>query len=113
MVKYFICLFFVLFIGLFVAGISKVSAVCTTSENGWITCETFGGADVRATSCDQLSGSGSETCGAGSGCGPTGCYNCADQGTCNGNGSTPSGNNCPHGQVWNDCASGQQFPLDK
>lgn len=65
MIKYFTCLVFVLFVGLFVAGISKVSAVCTTSENGWITCETFGGADVRATTCDQLSGQGTETCGAG------------------------------------------------
>ena len=83
-------------------------ADCVTGPDGWIVCDSG-----RATTCDQLSGNGTETCGAGSGCGPTGCYNCASQGNCQGGGSTPSGNNCPHGQVWNDCASGQQFPLDK
>lgn len=85
--------------------------ICTTitqgSQAGWITCQDSPSSPrVRATTCDQLSGIGSQTCGAGSGCGLTGCYNCASQGNCGGGGTTPQGNSCPVGYVWNDCATG-------
>lgn len=36
----------------------------------------------------------------------TGCYCCSCNGTCGGGGATPSGNNCPIGYVYNECASG-------
>ncbi len=103
----------ILFLSFLFFGQTTVSAGCYTGSDGWVICTNPDGSTPRATTCEQLSGQGTETCGAGSGCGSTGCYNCASQGNCQGGGSTPSGNNCPHGQVWNDCASGQQFPLDK
>lgn len=98
-------IFFIFLTLLIFVSYSSVKADCVTGDTGWITCD-YGNGSQRAMTCDQLSGIGTETCGAGSGCGPTGCYNCASQGNCQGGGGTPSGNNCPAGQVWNDCASG-------
>ena len=101
--KLFILLAFLLFLFF---GRTIVSAACVTGPNGWIYCDNDNGSQVRATTCGQLSGVGTDTCGAGSGCGSTGCYNCASQGNCGGGGTTPQGNNCPAGYVYNDCATG-------
>ena len=65
-------------------GVQFAYAGCVTGDDGWVVCTNSDGSQTRATTCDQLSGIGTETCGAGSGCGPTGCYNCASKGNCGG-----------------------------
>lgn len=83
---------------------NPVSAICSwrldplTGLNTWWKCT-----GEPVPKCIQ--DGGTIQCGTGVGCGPTGCYDCATSGTCNGNGGTPSGNNCPPGRAWDDCAS--------
>ena len=106
MLKYLLGVIFVLIVCLFGLGVSGVFAGCTTAKDGWITCSSGPGSpEIRPRTCDQLGGTG--TCGAGIGCGPTGCFDCTKNNNCNAGGSTPSGNNCPSGSVWNDCATGE------
>jgi hypothetical protein len=100
--------FSILIVYFFVFSVAIVSAqTCQTGANGWIVCQNSDGSQRRATSCDQLSGIGTETCGAGSGCGLTGCYNCADQGNCGGGGG---GISCGGGTVYDPCATGGDCP---
>ena len=51
----------------------KSQAICSWDDFGWFKC------NDHIPTCQELSGQGTETCGAGSGCGPTGCFNCASQ----------------------------------
>ena len=96
-------LLFILFSVLFLK-LDYVRAACDwyrdplSGKMTWYKCE-----NGVIPSCSDLPGG---TCGAGVGCGPTGCYDCATSGTC---GNT----SCPAGWSWNSCATGQNTCQDQ
>ena len=96
----------ILLLGFLVFRVGSVKAVCfwdydpLTGQNTWWRC------DDSVPKC--IEDGGTVECGAGVGCGPTGCYDCATSGTCSGGGG--GGLNCPAGSVVDSCASGGDCP---